>query len=78
MNKPPSSFLSKRPGFDFDFKERDGVKSPHPDFPKSFFLTNYKHPSAPEDATLEENIAAAMDEIQESCPSQNIEIELEE
>lgn len=48
-------------------EEREGVRSPHPDQPKSFFLTNYRHPSAAEDATLHENIAAAMDEIAEKA-----------
>lgn len=58
-----SRFLSKRDGFDFEIKERDGVRSPHPDLPKSFFLTNYKHPSAAPTADLEANIEAAMQEI---------------
>lgn len=65
-------FLTKSDGFDFEIQEREGIRSPHPDLPKSFFLTDYKHPSAPESASLVENIEAAMQEIREAAEGAEI------
>lgn len=69
MSLPAFRFLTNREGFNFEIEERMGVKSPHPDYPKSFFLTNYKHPSAELEDNLDTNIEAAMKGLPETLNS---------